>query len=168
MIFSKPINYAPITQIANPLLHIASPFTGKVFPLTHHPLPLFSTGMIGSGVCVKMNQALMMSPCNGKVIKVSQQGCEFVIRAESGLQLLLHLHIPSEYRKMENLIKHSVGQKHIITGDILCYFDVPQELPITGTLLILNADKLGPCYYPLNQVNAGKEPLITLSRASKL
>ncbi|ESP93210.1 MULTISPECIES: PTS glucose transporter subunit IIA [Pseudoalteromonas] len=168
MIFSKPINYAPITQIANPLLHIASPFTGKVFPLTQHPLSLFSSGMVGSGVCVKMNQALMISPCNGNIVKVSQQGCEFVIRADSGLHLLLHLNIPSEYQKMENLLKHSIGKKHIKSGDILCYYDIPQDLFITGTLVILNADKLGPCYYPLNQVNAGKDPLITLSRASKL
>ncbi|KZN32394.1 PTS glucose transporter subunit IIA [Pseudoalteromonas luteoviolacea] len=168
MIFSTPIKYAPITQIANPLLHIASPFSGKVLPLQNHPIQLFATGVLGVGVCVKSNQALMLAPCKGKVIKTTQQGCEFVIRAESGLQLLLHLHIPSEYKKMEKLIQHSVGKNTVSAGDVLCYFDVPQEQPILGSMVILNADKLGPCYYPLNQVNAGKDPLITLARACKL
>ncbi|KZN36473.1 hypothetical protein N480_17390 [Pseudoalteromonas luteoviolacea S2607] len=168
MIFSTPIKYAPITQIANPLLHIASPFSGKVMPLNHHPVQLFSTGVLGIGVMVTTNQALMLAPCKGKIIRTTQQGCEFVIRAESGLQLLIHLHIPSEYKKMENLLQHSVGKKSVCSGDVLCYYDVPQDTPILGSLIILNADKLGPCYYPLNQVNAGKDPLITLARACKL
>ncbi|MCO7188448.1 MULTISPECIES: PTS glucose transporter subunit IIA [unclassified Pseudoalteromonas] len=168
MHLSQQINYAPIAQIANPIMHIASPFTGKVHPLSHHPEPLFASGMLGPGVCVKLNSAMMLAPCPAKVEKISQQGCEFILRTKTGLLILLHLLLPTEYRKTEHLIQHSYGKKRVTMGDILCYFDVPSDVDILGTLILLNADKLGPCYYPLNQVTAGKDPLITLARACNL
>jgi phosphotransferase system IIA component len=55
MQFSQSVPFAPINEIVDPVLHLASPFSGKVIALKYHPLALFSSGMVGRGVAVELS-----------------------------------------------------------------------------------------------------------------
>ncbi|BBN81373.1 hypothetical protein PA25_13580 [Pseudoalteromonas sp. A25] len=165
MQFSKSASYAPITSVSNLFMHLASPFTGKVHPLTVHPEPIFSTGMLGRGVCVEMTSNKVTSPVAGAIEQIKRKGCEFIIVANNGLKLLVHVHLPSEYASLDRQPINAFGKERVEQGEILAYFDLPSsQLKVLGTLIVLNADKLGPCYYPLRQVSAGQDPLLTLTK----
>ena len=166
---SPAINYRPITQIANPIAHIPSPFSGKVLPLAAHPNAAIATGMLGAGVCVKMNVPLLLSPCNGTIEQIRKDSCEYLITASNGLKMLLSLALSSEFTKPELLKANSFGKTQIRLAEPLCFYDVPlQEAKCVGAIVLLNAQKLGACYYPLKQVTAAKEPIITIARACAL
>ncbi|OHU97210.1 PTS sugar transporter [Pseudoalteromonas byunsanensis] len=165
MQFSTPVEYAPITTIDSPLMHLASPFTGKVLPLLAHPDPLFAKGMLGRGVCVDMSSNKVCSPVTGTIERIKRKGSEFIIVADNGLKLLVHIQLPPDCNAMERQPINAFGKEHVTQGEVLAYFDLTgSNSRMLGTLIVLNADKLGPCYYPLKQVNAGQDPLLTITK----
>ncbi|MEJ6476082.1 PTS glucose transporter subunit IIA [Pseudoalteromonas piscicida] len=166
---SPPIQYRPISQIANPIAHIPSPFSGKVLPLSAHPNAAIASGVLGMGVCVQMRVPLLLSPCNGQLIQIRRNSCEYLMRANNGLKMLLSLDISSEFAKPEYLKANSFGKTVVKLGEPLCFFDIPlSEAKTMAAIVLLNAQKLGACYYPLKQVTAAKEPIITIARACAL
>ncbi|QUI63855.1 PTS sugar transporter [Pseudoalteromonas sp. A22] len=166
---SPPIQYRPISQIANPIAHIPSPFSGKVLPLSTYTNAAIASGMLGIGVCVQMRVPLLLSPCNGKLIQIRKNNCEYILHANNGLKMLLSLEIGNEFAKPEYLKANSFGKTTIKLGEPLCFFDIPlSEAKTMAAIVLLNAQKLGACYYPLKQVSAAKEPIITIARACAL
>ncbi|CAH9057769.1 PTS system glucose-specific EIIA component [Pseudoalteromonas holothuriae] len=165
MQFSKSVDYAPIASVEHLLMNLASPFTGKVYPLSVHPETLLATSMLGRGVCVEMTGNKVTSPISGTIEQIKRKGCEFIIVADNGLKLMVHVHLPNEYNTLGQQAINAFGKKHIEQGEILAYFDLPSsQQKILGTLIVLNADKLGPCYYPLKQVSAGQDPLLSITK----
>ncbi|RRS08523.1 PTS sugar transporter [Pseudoalteromonas sp. J010] len=166
---SPTIQYRPISQIANPIAHIPSPFTGKVFPLSAHSNAVIASGALGIGVCVQVRVPLLLSPCHGQLLQTRRNGCEYIVQANNGLKMLLSLDISSEFTKPEYLKANSFGKSKVALGEPLCFYDVPlSEAKTMAAIVLLNAQKLGACYYPLKQVTAAKEPIITIARACAL
>jgi phosphotransferase system IIA component len=165
MQFSQSVPFAPINEIVDPVLHLASPFSGKVQSLKQHPLALFSSGMIGRGVTVELTQGKVTAPFDGKIEQVKRHGYEIILVAKNGLKLLIHIQPPSEQANTSLQITSAFGKKEVKQGELLAYFETTHlEKPLLGSLLIVNADKLGPCFYPLKQVRAGLDPLITITQ----
>ncbi|WP_440053256.1 PTS glucose transporter subunit IIA [Pseudoalteromonas sp. T1lg65] len=166
---SAPVQYRPISQIANPIANIPSPFTGKVLPLSHHPNPTIASGILGIGVCVQLNVPLLLSPCNGIIEQIRKNSREYILKGSNGLRYLLNLEVANEYAKAEYLKANCFGKQHVKLGEPLCFFDVPlDEAKTFAAIVLLNAQKLGACYYPLQQVTAAKEPIITIARACSI
>ena len=166
MQFSPVISYAPINSIDQPLLHLASPFSGKVTPLSSHPDPLFSQGMLGRGICVQLSSFKIVSPVHGTIEQIKQHGTEFIISAQNGLKILVNIRIPTEYSAPQYQTFNAFGKTTIQQGELLAYFDIPASVtPAIGSVILINAEKLGPCYYPLKQVSAGQDPLVTLTKS---
>lgn len=166
MQFSALISYSPINAISQPLMHLASPFSGKVMPITAHPEPLFSQGILGRGICVQLSSFKIVAPIHGKIEQIKRHGCEFIIASQNGLKVLVHIALPAEYAGVKYQTINAFGKSDIAQGDVLAYFDIPPtSTPIMGALILINAEKLGPCYHPLKQVSAGQDPLITLTKS---
>ncbi|MBQ4850066.1 PTS glucose transporter subunit IIA [Pseudoalteromonas sp. MMG012] len=165
MQFSPVIAYTPINAIPNPFMHLASPFSGKVLPLSSHPEHLFSQGMLGRGVCVQLSSCKVVSPVHGTIEQINRHGTEYIITAQNGLKVLVNILIPAEYSSAQYQTANAFGKTDIQQGEILAYFDIPSSVaPTMGSLVLINAEKLGPCYHPLKQVSAGQDPLITLTK----
>ena len=149
MQFSPIISFSPINEITVPVLHLASPFSGKVLNLKNHPVALFSSGMIGRGVSVELTQGKITAPFDGRIEQVKRHGYEIILVAKNGLKLLIHIQPPFEQANSSLQITSAFGKKQVKQGDLLAYFETTHlESPLIGSLLIVNADKLGPCFYP--------------------
>ena len=165
MHFSNTISYAPINDIQDPVLHLASPFSGKVFSLNDHPQALFSSGMLGRGVCVELSQGKITAPFDGQIEQIKRQGYEIILIANNGLKLLINIFSPNERTNLNHQITRVLSKDKIKQGELIAYFETTHlETPLIGSLIIVNAERLGPCYFPLRQVRTGLDPLITITQ----
>lgn len=157
MQFSQSVPFAPINEIVDPVLHLASPFSGKVQSLKQHPLALFSSGMIGRGVTVGLTQGKVTAPFDGKIEQVKRHGYEIILVAKNGLKLLIHIQPPSEQANTSLQITSAFGKKEVKQGELLAYFETTHlEKPLLGSLLIVNADRLG--LLPIEASACGARP----------
>jgi PTS system glucose-specific IIA component len=70
---------------------IYSPLSGRVLPIEEVPDPIFSKNMAGMGVAIDPEDGKVSSPLNGEVIHLFQTKHALWIRADSGLDLLIHI-----------------------------------------------------------------------------
>lgn len=165
MQFLSQVSHLPINSIERPILNIASPFTGRVVPASSHPNPLISTGTLGKGICVEMTNFKIVTPISGTIKQVRRKGCEFIIEANNGLKILINILLPQEYQEYDHHTLNILTRSSINQGEVIAYFDLPMTKGFAwGTMIVLNAESLGPCYHPLKQVTAGKDPLITITK----
>ncbi|MFC3031224.1 PTS glucose transporter subunit IIA [Pseudoalteromonas fenneropenaei] len=156
------IQYCPITQIAAPLFNVASPFSGKVHPLTQHPEALFATSLLGQGVVVEHNGPLMVSPFDGEIEAIKRCGSEWIVRNQH-IRCLLNLHLPDLYLSPEYLKLQRVNLGPVALGEPLLRLDLPSDIKPIAAVVILKPYSFSACYYPLKQVRAGKDPLLTVT-----
>ncbi|CCQ12152.1 putative PTS system protein [Pseudoalteromonas luteoviolacea B = ATCC 29581] len=164
---SKIIEYSPITAIANPLYHIASPFSGKVTSLTAHSDAIFALGVLGPGVLVELTGELMVSPFDGKIEAIKQGGVEWVLVSNLGQKLLLHLSIPWQFQTPEYLKLLKAHTNSILLGEPLLRFALPPSIEVSASMVLLSDETSLTYYYVLKQVRAGLDPLITAAEEVK-
>ncbi|AYY14253.1 PTS glucose transporter subunit IIA [Actinobacteria bacterium YIM 96077] len=75
-------------------LPVMAPVAGWTLPLTEVPDPVFSTGMLGPGLAIEPERTgarPVLAPLSGTIAKLHPHA--FIIRAESGTSILVHLGI---------------------------------------------------------------------------
>ncbi|WP_346845536.1 glucose PTS transporter subunit IIA [uncultured Rothia sp.] len=70
---------------------VLAPMTGEVIPMSEIPDPVFSGGKLGKGFGVNPTENTVISPISGKVTMVVNTKHAVGIKAENGLEFLLHL-----------------------------------------------------------------------------
>ncbi|HTG69408.1 MAG TPA: PTS glucose transporter subunit IIA [Candidatus Udaeobacter sp.] len=70
---------------------IFSPISGRVLPMEEVPDPIFSKSMAGMGVAIDPEDGKVGSPVDGEIIHLFQTKHALWIRADSGLDLLIHI-----------------------------------------------------------------------------
>ncbi|GGH64558.1 glucose PTS transporter subunit IIA [Rothia aerolata] len=76
-----------------PTVSILAPMAGEVVPLDQVDDPVFSSGKLGSGFGVNPTADQVVAPVSGKVSMVAGTKHAIGIKADSGLEILLHLGI---------------------------------------------------------------------------
>ena len=70
---------------------IASPVTGRVIDLADVPDPVFSSKAVGDGLGVEPDDGAIVSPVDATVTMVAGTGHAIGFKADSGLEVLVHL-----------------------------------------------------------------------------
>jgi sugar PTS system EIIA component len=97
-------------------LRIFSPVTGSVVALSAVPDPVFAEAMVGPGVAVQPAAvaADVLSPVDGTVVTLHPHA--FVVAAESGQAVLVHLGIDTVKMKGESFTLHVVKGETVRAG----------------------------------------------------
>lgn len=120
---------------------IFSPLSGKVLAIEDVPDPIFSRNMAGMGVAIDPEDGRVGSPVDGEVVHLFQTKHALWIRAESGLDLLIHIGVDTVYMKGEGFRDYVKIGDRVKTGQPLIDFslDLVREKatsPVTPIFLI--------------------------------
>lgn len=157
------IDYCPISQITSPICHVASPYSGRVLPLTSHPDAIFSLGILGSGVCVEITGELVVAPFNGHIIAIKQGGVEWILESFDKQRVLLNIALPPQLQTPEYLKLLLIEKKPINRGDPLVRLPLMHHQKPIAAFVLLDSPKNHRYFFPLKQVQAGVDPLITIA-----
>ena len=72
-------------------LVLFSPLDGWAAPLAEVPDPVFAQAMLGDGVAVDPTGSVLHAPCDGVIISVHAARHAVSLRAEGGVELLMHV-----------------------------------------------------------------------------
>ncbi|MDN3219263.1 phosphoenolpyruvate--protein phosphotransferase [Pseudomonas nunensis] len=72
-------------------LQLHAPLSGVLMPLDLVPDPVFSTRVIGDGLCIDPTSSTLCAPLAGVVSNVQASGHAISITGENGVQVLLHI-----------------------------------------------------------------------------
>lgn len=104
-------------------VEIYTPVNGLLIPLEDVPDPVFSQKMVGEGIAVIPTNGNIHSPIEGTVILISATKHAIGIRAENGLEILVHVGLDTVSLKGEGFnIAVNVGDK-VSVGQLLMEVD---------------------------------------------
>ncbi len=120
---------------------------GEIIKMEEVPDEVFSAKMMGDGYAVKPNgDGTIYSPCDGKVVSVFKTKHAYIIRSNSGLELIVHIGLDSVKLKGEGfdvLVKDGdevkAGQP-ISKVDIKLFEDA--GISMISPVVITNMDKV--------------------------
>lgn len=120
---------------------IFSPLSGRVLAIEDVPDPVFSRSMAGMGVAIDPEDGRVGSPVDGEVVHLFKTKHALWIRAESGLDLLIHIGVDTVYMKGEGFRDYVKTGDKVKTGQPLIDFslDLVREKaisPVTPMFLI--------------------------------
>ncbi|KAF2390336.1 phosphoenolpyruvate--protein phosphotransferase [Pseudomonas frederiksbergensis] len=72
-------------------LQLHAPLSGVLMPLDLVPDPVFSTRVIGDGLCIDPTSSTLCAPLAGVISNVQASGHAISITGENGVQVLLHI-----------------------------------------------------------------------------
>ncbi|MBL8651768.1 MAG: phosphoenolpyruvate--protein phosphotransferase [Sphingopyxis sp.] len=72
---------------------IYAPLTGILGPLAQVPDPVFAQRLVGDGVAIEPLSDRLVAPCDGAVIALAPTGHSVTLRADGGIELLIHIGI---------------------------------------------------------------------------
>jgi phosphocarrier protein FPr/phosphocarrier protein len=83
------------------ILKLLAPIDGWACSLTEVPDEVFAASMLGPGVAIDPTGDTLFSPCAGQVISVAPSRHAVAVRADSGIEILLHVGIDTVNMKGE-------------------------------------------------------------------
>lgn len=103
-------------------LVLAAPLAGWVAPLDEVPDEVFAARMMGDGVAIDPLGDTLFAPCDGVVTTAAAHAIN--LRADGGVEILLHIGIDSVALKGEGFTVHVRQGQQVRTGDKLISFNL--------------------------------------------
>lgn len=103
---------------------IGAPVSGNVIPLSQVPDPVFSTGVMGSGVGINPADGRIVAPIGGEVVVATDTGHAFGIRSDDGAEILVHVGIDTVNMKGDGFDVAVEKGQHVSAGDLLVTADL--------------------------------------------
>lgn len=105
-------------------IHLASPMTGELLPLSEIPDPVFSSGMLGEGACIIPMEGKVAAPCDGTISATMDSKHAVAVTSEDGAEILIHVGLNTVELKGK-YYEYKVKQgDQVKQGDILLEFDL--------------------------------------------
>lgn len=144
----------------NNIKEMVSPMDGRVTTVLEIPDEVFSEKIIGDGVAIIPRSNDIVSPVDGEIIQIAETGHAFCIRADDGVELLIHVGVDTvglRGRGFSSLVQ--VGQKvkageKIGTADI--EFIKNSGFPTHTAMLITNMGIVDNMEIHSGEAEAGK------------
>lgn len=104
-------------------LAVSAPLTGTVVALEEVPDAVFAGRMMGAGVAVEPSDGptRVVSPIDGTIVKLHPHA--FVVVAESGVGILVHLGIDTVHLRGEGFVLHATEGAAVRSGQDVVGFD---------------------------------------------
>ena len=125
-------------------IEIGAPAAGNVVDITDVNDPTFAEKILGDGVAVEPSDGRFYAPCDGTLEAFYPTGHAYMIKSDSGTELLVHIGIDTVKLKGEFFTVHAVQGQKVSKGDLLVDVDLDKVKAAgydTATpVIILNTD----------------------------
>lgn len=148
--------------------NIYSPVNGKQIALEEVNDKVFASKMMGEGVAFQNIDAVVIAPCDGEIVMVPDSKHAVGIKAECGIELLLHIGLDTVKLKGEGFeVFVKVGDR-ISKGDSLVKVDLEfmnsKGIDLTTPMIITDADDKGVTVIGNDSVRKGESIVIEVEK----
>ncbi|MFC2947808.1 PTS system trehalose-specific EIIBC component [Virgibacillus sediminis] len=110
--------------MANDIMDILSPLTGKIIQLEDVPDPTFAQKMMGDGLAVEPVDGKVLSPVDGQIVQVFPTKHAVGLQTASGVEVLIHIGLETVALDGEGFEAHVSQGDQVKAGDPLITFDL--------------------------------------------
>jgi PTS system glucose-specific IIA component len=124
-------------------LYIFAPIKGKVMDISVVPDTVFSSKMLGDGVCIEPEGNVITAPGDGKIILVAKTLHAVAIEVQ-GVEILIHIGLDTVMLEGQGFTSHVSAGDVVKKGDALITFDKEyiskQGKPLITPVVITNME----------------------------
>ena len=139
---SSVVHNEPVAEANNRLaqsIDFVQPINGENIPLSEVPDQVFSSGMMGPGFAIKIQNGIVKSPIDGQVAMVFPTKHAIGLVTNDGLEILIHVGLDTVKLAGQGFILHVEQGQKVQRGDTLLTLDLPyveQHAPSTVTPVV--------------------------------
>lgn len=110
---------------------VFAPISGQAIPLNQVDDPTFATEILGKGMAIIPAEGKVYAPFDGEVVSIFDTKHAIGMKADSGLELLIHVGLETVRLNGEHFTAHVVNGQKIKKGDLMLEFDI-KEIQAAG------------------------------------
>ena len=151
-------------------LQLHAPLSGVLMPMDLVPDPVFSSRVIGDGLCIDPTSSTLCAPLAGVVSNVQASGQAISITDENGVQVLMHIGLDTVNLAGKGFTRLVEEGEHVDIGQSLIEFDADFVAMNARSLLTLMLVVSGEPFTWLAPQTGGVDsgqPLLQLDLAGK-
>lgn len=120
--------------------------SGKIIPLEEVPDEVFSQKMMGDGIAIELEDELVRSPVNGKIISIFPTKHAIIIENKDGVEIIVHIGIDTVNLNGEGYELFIKEGDEVSVGSSLAKVDIKliraKGYSIVTPILIANMDDI--------------------------
>ncbi|MFA6029588.1 MAG: phosphoenolpyruvate--protein phosphotransferase [Elusimicrobiota bacterium] len=149
------------TRQLPPILRLLAPLDGRIVPLEKVPDPVFAQRIVGDGVSIDPTSSTLLAPCGGEVVHAHASGHALTLRADGGVEVMLHIGVDTVQLKGEGFrLKVRAGDR-VSAGQALIEFDADavarRAKSLLTQLLVTDVERIASLTHPSGSVKAGTD-----------
>ncbi|MGG7178349.1 PTS sugar transporter subunit IIA [Clostridium paraputrificum] len=119
---------------------------GKIIPLEEVPDEVFSQKMMGDGIAIELEDELVISPVNGKIISIFPTKHAIIIENQEGVEIIVHIGIDTVNLNGEGYELFIKEGEEVSVGSHLAKVDInlikARGYSVITPILIANMDDI--------------------------
>jgi phosphoenolpyruvate-protein phosphotransferase len=151
-------------------LQLHAPLSGVLMPLDQVPDPVFSSRVVGDGLCIDPTSTTLCAPLAGVVSNVQASGHAISITGANGVQILMHIGLDTVNLAGKGFTRLVEVGEHVDIGQSLIEFDADFVAMNARSLMTLMLVLSGESFTWLTPQTGGVDsgqPLLQLDLAHK-
>ena len=147
-------------------LELLAPLSGVLLALDRVPDPVFSSRLIGDGLCIDPTSQTLCAPLAGVISNIQDSGHAVSITDDNGVQVLMHIGLDTVNLAGQGFTRRVVEGQRVEAGQVLIEFDADYVALNARSLLTLMLVVSGEPFRLLaadNGVVAVGQPLLQVS-----
>lgn len=149
-------------------LELLAPLSGVLMPLEQVPDPVFSSRVIGDGVCIDPTSQILCAPLAGVVSNVQESGHAISITDEHGVQVLMHIGLDTVNLGGKGFTRLVHEGQRVEVRQALIEFDADyialHARSLLTLVLVVSADPLHVLVPEVGLIECG-QPLMRISQS---
>ena len=146
-------------------LQLLAPLSGVLMPLDQVPDPVFSSRVIGDGVCIDPTSQTLCAPLAGVISNLQHSGHALSITSEHGVQVLMHIGLDTVNLAGQGFTRRVEEGQRVEAGQPLIEFDADylalNARSLLTLMLVVSGEPFSLLTPGLIAVEAG-QPLLRL------
>ncbi|WP_283183107.1 phosphoenolpyruvate--protein phosphotransferase [Pseudomonas svalbardensis] len=152
-------------------LQLHAPLSGVLMPLDFVPDPVFSSRVIGDGLCIDPTSTTLCAPLAGVVSNVQASGHAISITGENGVQVLMHIGLDTVNLAGKGFTRLVEEGEQVDVGQSLIEFDADyialHARSLLTLMLVVSAEPFTWLVPETGLVDSG-QPLLGLNTADQM
>ncbi len=145
---------------------LLAPLSGSLLPIEQVPDPVFAEKMVGDGISIDPVSQVLLAPCDGEVVQLHPSHHAVTVRAESGLEVLMHIGLDTVTLRGQGFSpKVAVGDR-VQAGDPLIEFDADyvalHAVSLLTQVVITNSERVSRFLPRTGMVSAARDTVLEL------
>lgn len=148
-------------------MRLLAPLSGSIVPLEKVPDPVFVQRIVGDGVSIDPVSASVLAPCAGTVVHAHAAGHALTLRADNGLEVMIHVGIDTVGLRGEGFSLKVCAGERVSPGQELIVFDADRVAQRAKSLLtqvlVTNMEMVGSLSHASGSVVAGQDHVLDIA-----